>query len=124
MISDHISRDAAVAAKLSVVCAPVHKRALGIAVGATAGSLVFVVTAFHVLLHPAEGVNIELLNQYFYGYTVTWAGAATGALWGMGVGFVAGWFLAFVRNVCVAARLWWLSVGTDLANTRDFLDHI
>jgi hypothetical protein len=124
MIIDQLSRDAALAAKLSVVCAPVHKRALGIAVGTTAGGLVFAVTAFHVLVHPAQGVNIELLSQYFYGYTVTWTGAVTGAFWGMGVGFVAGWFLAFVRNVCVAARLWWLSVGTDLANTHDFLDHI
>ena len=121
---EQLARNATLPAELSRVCAPVHKRALGMAVGATAGGLVFLVTAFHVLVHPTEGPNIELLSQSFYGYTVTWAGAATGAFWGMVGGFVAGWFLAFVRNLCVAVRLWWVSVGTDLANTHDFLDHI
>ena len=59
MIIDQLSRDAALAAKLSVVCAPVHKRALGIAVGATAGSLVFAVTAFHVLVHPPKASTLN-----------------------------------------------------------------
>ena len=110
--------------ELARVCAPVHKRVLGLAVGMTAGGLVFAVTAFHVLVHPSRGPNIELLNQYFYGYTVTWAGAAIGAFWGMVAGFVAGWFLAFVRNVCVASRVWYMSARAELASTRDFLDHI
>ena len=117
--------DAALPVELARVCAPVHKRVLGLAVAITTGGLVFAVTAFHILfVDPSQALNIELLNQYFYGYTVSWAGAAIGAFWGMVGGFVAGWFLAFVRNVCVASRVWYLSARADLATTRDFLDQI
>ena len=116
--------DAVLPVDLARVCAPVHKRVLGLAVGLTAGGLVFAITAFHVIVHPSLGPNIELLNEYFYGYTVSWAGAAIGAFWGLVSGFVAGWFLAFVRNVCVASRVWYLSTRAELSSTRDFLDHI
>jgi hypothetical protein len=110
--------------EIARVCAPVHKRLLGMAVGLTVGGLVFALTAFHVIMQPTAGLNIGLLNQYFYGYTVSWPGAAIGAFWGMVGGFVAGWFLAFVRNVYVAAHMWYVSARAELAITRDFLDHI
>jgi hypothetical protein len=110
--------------ELARVCAPIHKRILGVAVGLTAGALMFVMTAFHILANPTSGPNIQLLNQYFYGYTVSWTGAVVGALWGGFGGFVAGWFLAFVRNVCVAVRIWYVSARAELMTTHDLLDHI
>jgi hypothetical protein len=116
--------DDALPLELARVCAPIHKRILGLAVGLTAGGLVFAITAFHVLADPTEGPNIQLLNQYFYGYTVSWTGAVIGGLWGVFGGFVAGWFLAFVRNVCVASRIWYVSARAELVSTHDFLDHI
>ena len=41
-----------------------------------------------------------------------------------GVGFVAGWFTAFVRNLVCAVWLLGVRVRADLVASRDFLDHI
>ena len=102
--------------------APAHKSALGAAVGLTLALLVFAVTAFHVAIQPADAPPIELLSQYLYGYTVTWTGAAIGACWGGVVGFVGGWFLAFLRNVTLA--VWLLVIRTKSQLSHPFLDHI
>jgi hypothetical protein len=104
--------------------APMHKRALGVAVGLLAAILVFGVTAFHVLARPAHALSLELLSQYFYGYTVTWVGAFIGAWWAFVAGFVGGWFAAFMRNLAVGLWLMVVRVRANLGETRDFLDHI
>jgi hypothetical protein len=104
--------------------APIHKRTLGVASGIVAALVVFAVTAFHVVEAPPEAPNIELLAQYFYGYDVTWRGAFIGAWWSFVAGFVAGWFVAFVRNFVLATWLFLLRTKADLARTTDFLDHI
>ena len=79
-------------------------RALGVAVGFAAGVSVFLLTAFHIVLASPDAANIELLSQYFYGYQVDWLGAFIGASWACFVGFVAGWFFAFVRNFALVSR--------------------
>jgi hypothetical protein len=104
--------------------APIHKRAFGIAIGTVVGVLVFGVTAFHRIANPQDALNIALLDQYFYGYAVSWPGAAIGALWGFFSGFVAGWFIAFCRNVALGMLLFIGKTRGELAQTRDFLDHI
>ena len=104
--------------------APLHKRALGLACGITAASLVFVVTAFHVVTAQQGGPNLQLLDQYFYGYDVTWRGACIGAWWSFVAAFVAGWFVAFVRNLVLATWIFVLRARADLVGTTDFLDHI
>lgn len=104
--------------------APVHKSALGIAVGLTFGALVFAVTAFHVTV-AANARDVELLGllgQYFYGYTVSWKGAVIGLLWGCFTGYVTGWFAAFARNLFLAA--WLLLVRAKAHLSQPFLDHI
>ncbi len=104
--------------------APMHKRALGMAVGISAALGVFLLTAFHLVLASPEAANIELLSQYFYGYRVDWLGAVIGAWWGGVVGFVAGWFFAFSRNFVLATWLLVVRARAELFETRDFLDHI
>lgn len=104
--------------------APMHKRALGLAVGLTAAALIFLVTAFHVVVRPDGDVPLYLLSQYFYGYDLTWRGAAVGAWWALLAGFVAGWFGAFLRNLVVGLWLMVVRVRANLSETRDFLDHI
>jgi hypothetical protein len=103
--------------------APVHKRALGVAVGLTVALVVFVVTAFHIIANPID-VPIDLMGQYFYGYDTTWRGALIGVWWGFVSGFAAGWFLAFLRNFSVATWIFVVRAKASLAQTRDFLDHI
>ena len=109
---------------LTYAFAPIHKRALGVAVGLVCGALFFAITAFHVIVHPSNAPPIELLVQYFYGYTVTWPGAVVGLCWGGITGFVLGWFLALVRNLAVSISVFVLKTRANLKQTADFLDHI
>ncbi len=104
--------------------APLHKRALGVAVGSVAGLAFFFVTAFHVVLRPSGAPPIALLSQYFYGFEVSWWGAFVGLFWGFITGFVAGWFVAFVRNLVTAIKIFIFRTKGELAQTKDFLDHI
>jgi len=104
--------------------APMHKRALGLAVGLTAGLVVFLVTVFHVTAHPDDGPSIGLLSAYFYGYRVTWQGAFIGFWWALVAGFTAGWFVAFLHNLGVAIWIFWIRAKASFVQTSDFLDHI
>jgi hypothetical protein len=104
--------------------APVHKRAMGLAVALVAGGGCFLLTAVPLLRGRPPELMLELLDNYFYGYTVSWTGALIGAWWAGVTGFVAGWFLAFLRNGILAVRLVLLRARADLARTRDFMDHI
>ena len=112
------------AADLALAFAPLDKRAFGVAVGAATGLVVFGATAVYLLRGAPARPHLALLGEYFYGYTASWRGAFIGLLWGCGVGFVAGWFLAFCRNLTLATSIWLLRTRNELAQTRDFLDHI
>lgn len=107
---------------LVLAFAPLHKRAFGIAVGAAAGLLFFLVTAVELL--RGVDIGLYLLGEYFYGYTVSWTGALIGLLWGFVVGFVAGWFIAFCRNLALAISIFISRTRGELDATADFLDHI
>jgi hypothetical protein len=114
----------AVEVVLARVFAPLHKRVFGTVIGLTAGVGVFLVTAFHVVVQPPGGPELELLANYFYGYEVTWRGSLIGAWWGFVAGFAAGFFAAFVRNFAMATWLFFVRTKAHLEETRDFLDHI
>ena len=123
-MATHLAQTESLEHALELAFAPLHKRAFGVAVGAAAAVFLFVLTVFHIAVQPEEAPNIALLSQYFYGYTVSWPGAVAGALWGFFTGYVAGWFLAFCRNVVLGIMLFIGRTRTELEATRDFLDHI
>ena len=102
--------------------APIHKLALGVACGLTAGALVAFATVMQILVGPPDGMPLALLGQFFAGYRVSFTGAAIGFFWGGMVGFVAGWFLAFLKNLFTA--LWKFGLRLNSALTQPFLDHI
>jgi hypothetical protein len=110
--------------ELVLAFAPVHKRAFGVAIGTAAGVSLFVATLMYWAREPQDGDGLWLLIQYFRGYSVTVAGAFVGLVWGFVTGFVAGWFFAFSRNLVVATSVFLVRAKADLAETRDFLDHI
>lgn len=107
---------------LQMAIAPIHKMALGVATGLVCGLAVFAATAVIVALQPIPQPRLDLLANYFYGYTVTWGGAVVGFGWAFGVGFVGGWFVGFVRNFVTA--VWIFFVRTRAQFSRNFLDHI
>lgn len=122
MPSQQWQSDGSLPRSIALAFAPVHKSALGIAVGLAFGALLGAITIFHVALNPPNAPDIGLLAQYFYGYTVSWSGAAIGFFWGVISGFVIGWFVAFVRNFTLA--VWLLFVRTKAQLSQPFLDHI
>ncbi|MFQ5689206.1 MAG: hypothetical protein ACE5HQ_02915 [Gemmatimonadota bacterium] len=109
--------------KLLLAFAPLHKRALGLAVGLVFGALVFALTLLHVFL-IRDPSGIRLLGQYFYGYSVSVQGAFIGLFWGFVTGFTLGWFAAFCRNLAIATFMFLGRTRAELRATRDFLDHI
>jgi hypothetical protein len=110
---------------VALAFAPLHKRALGTAVGLATGLTIFLMTAIFLLRGPdAEGINLWPLASYFAGYSPTWTGALIGFAWGCVVGFVGGWFVAFCRNMVIAISLFLIRTRSEMNETRDFLDHI
>ena len=110
--------------ELQLAFAPIHKRAFGTAVGVAFALLVAAVTLVHLLLDPETNEMLGLLGQFFYGYSVSPAGILVGAFWGFVAGFVAGWFAAFCRNLAIAVPVFITRTRAELAETREFLDHI
>lgn len=110
--------------QLRLAFAPIHKRALGLALGTGVGLSIALLTLVDLLMDREGMVPLSLLAQYFAGYEESWRGVVIGGFWGFVAGAVAGWFLAFCRNLFLG--LWLLVVRSrnELARTRDFLDHI
>jgi protoporphyrinogen oxidase len=76
--------------------------ALGLSTGAVAGIVLFLATVFLVLKGgPVIGPTLQLLNNFFPGYTVTLSGSLFGLGYGFLAGFATGWGFAFVRNLTV-----------------------
>jgi hypothetical protein len=113
----------AVERALVLAFAPMHKRIFATATGIAAALIVAIATLVAVLSAPAD-TGLYLLKAYFRGYDVTWPGILIGGAWAGMVGFVGGWFLAFVRNFTLATWLLYVRVRANMAQTRDFLDHI
>jgi hypothetical protein len=104
--------------------APMHKAAFGMAIGLVGALVMALVTVAAILFERVGRFPLHYMAQFFYGYDVSWSGVAIGAGWAMLVGFVAGWFFAFCRNLVLAVSVFVIRTRAELAQTRDFLDHI
>lgn len=104
--------------------APLHKAAFGVAVGVACALVVGAMTILSLVRPPDPPVPLHLFEQYFRGYTVSGPGVVIGAAWAGFTGFVFGWFAAFSRNLVVAVSLFIIRTRAELAQTRDFLDHV
>jgi hypothetical protein len=104
--------------------APLHRSALGIACGVVVGGLIYAATLVLVLHGRDPNVKLYLLNQFFWGYSVSWLGALIGFLWGWVVGFVLGYGFALVRNAAVWMWLTVIRSRAEMEQYSDFLDHL
>jgi len=101
-----------------------HKAAFGVATG-VAGAILMAAITVMVLVSPrARGFPLDLLGEYFAGYTVSWGGVFVGMGWGFLVAFVGGWFLAFCRNLALAIIAFAIRTRAELTEMKTFLDHI
>ena len=104
---------------------PLHRRALGFAVGVVMGGLLFLATLVVMLRKGVDNtIELELLNQFFWGYSVSPVGAFIGLLWGFTTGFVLGWTLAVLRNLIVWVWLTAVRSRAEMDQYSDFLDHL
>jgi len=77
----------------------------GLSLGVLTGLVVFVATIWLVIKGgPQVGKHLQLLSQYYIGYTVTWAGAFVGLFYGFLTGYVGGWLVAWMYNLIVNIR--------------------
>jgi protoporphyrinogen oxidase len=105
--------------------ARMDKLALAAATGSMSGLLVFLATIW-LLFKGGEaiGPNLQLLSQYFAGYTVTVKGAFIAFGYSFGWGFLFGWLIAYLRNFFLSCYAYRLKKKTESLSFRDLIDHI
>ncbi len=65
----------------------------------------FVMTAWLLIKGgPKVGQHLQLLGQYFPGYSVTWKGSLIGFFYGAIVGGIIGWIIGKIYNGIVGIR--------------------
>ena len=109
--------------KTNYLFTPVDKRAFGVAIGVVSALVLGGLTIVDVIASDPLPA-LDLLREYFAGYSLSPLGALIGGAWGFAVGFCAGWFIAFTRNFVLAVSLFFLRSRADLDDASDFLDHI
>ncbi len=99
--------------------------AFGLASGLAAGLVLFLATITLVIKGgPVVGPNLQLLSQYFPGYTITAAGSLVGLAYGFVVAFVAAWVFACVRNATVFLYLVVIHRRAELARLWRILEYL
>jgi len=74
-----------------------HKPAFGLATGIVMGLCIFICTVWVML--KGGGNTFVLLEQFYVGYSISWAGAFIGLGWGFVSGFIGGWVFALLYNI-------------------------
>lgn len=82
-----------------------NAKAVGFALGALCGLVVFVATNW-LLVKGGDtvGPHLALLSQYFIGYDVSFTGSLIGFMYGFAAGGVAGLLLGWLYNKIVLFR--------------------
>jgi hypothetical protein len=102
----------------------IDKLGLATSTGAVSGLLVFLATLWLTFFGDRIATQgLQLLDQYFIGYTVT----AKGLFIAMGYtflwGFLFGWLFAYLYNLFVAFYIYRVKRKLGMLSFRDFLDH-
>jgi protoporphyrinogen oxidase len=96
---------------------------LATAIGSVLGLLIFLATIWLSIKGGVATEYLQLLNQYFFGYTVTVKGAFIGLAYCFSWGFLLGWLIAYLRNFFMAYYIYRIKRKVELLTFRDFLDH-
>jgi protoporphyrinogen oxidase len=105
--------------------ARMDKLAFATAVGSVSGLLFFIATIWLIIKGGhVVGPNLRLLGQYFVGYTVTVKGAFVALGYSFVWGFLFGWLLAYLRNLCLGLYIYQVKKEAELLSLKDFFDHL
>ncbi|HEY4281743.1 MAG TPA: hypothetical protein VGM62_01680 [Chthoniobacterales bacterium] len=81
------------------------RNVLGLTLGILCAGGIFLATNILVLKGGAHvGLHLQLLNQFFPGYSVTVFGSIIGAAYAFVAGYISGWIIATVYNWVVLLR--------------------
>jgi protoporphyrinogen oxidase len=104
--------------------ARMDKLGLATATGSVSGLLIFLATLWLVIKGgEVIGPNLQLLNSFFIGYTVTLKGAFIGFANSFIWGFLAGWLFANLRNLTIAFYIYRVKRKIEMHSFRDFMEH-
>jgi hypothetical protein len=91
--------------EVSQTLAQIKADALALVCGLIGGVGLFIMTAWLVIKDGQQaGQHLQLLSNYFVGYSVTWPGAFIGLLYGALTGGVVGWAVSVIYNKVATLR--------------------
>ncbi len=91
--------------ELSQAVANIQAGVLAFVGGIIGGLGLFFMTVWLLLEDgPKVGSHLQLLSNYFIGYSVTWSGSVIGLLYGAVTGSVLGWTIGFIYNRIAGIR--------------------
>ena len=78
---------------------------MGLVVGLLSAFFLFAATNWLVLLGGTQiGPHLNLLGQFFPGYSVSFTGSVVGGVYAFIIGFAAGWMTSRLYNFFVGLR--------------------
>jgi hypothetical protein len=85
--------------------AKIQARVLAVTCALIGGIGLFVMTVWLLIKGgPNVGTHLQLLGQYFIGYSVTWKGSVIGLFYGAVTGGAVGWAISKIYNEVVRIR--------------------
>lgn len=91
--------------EISQTLARIKADALALVCALIGGVGLFAMTVWLVIKGgPGAGQHLQLLSNYFIGYSVTWPGAFVGLVYGIVAGGVIGWAIGTIYNKVVTLR--------------------
>ena len=91
--------------EISQTLARLKADALALVCALIGGGGLFAMTAWLVIKDGRQaGQHLQLLSNYFVGYSVTWPGALVGLVYGAITGGVVGWAIGRIYNKVVNIR--------------------
>lgn len=119
----YLEEDPAREALLAPAFARMDKLAFAVSLG-TASGLVLLLATLWLVVKGGEvvGPNLRLLENYFFGYTVTVKGAFLAFGCAFAYGFLFGWLLAYLRNLILAFYLYMAKRKAEMLSLRDFFE--
>jgi hypothetical protein len=104
--------------------ARMDKLAFATAAGSVCGLLFFMATIWSIVKGgDVVTSNLQLLGQYFLGYTVSIKGAFIAFGYSFSWGFLFGWLFAYLRNFLLAYYLYRVKKKSELLTIKEFFDH-
>ncbi len=76
-----------------------NKKAFALACGIIWGATILMMTLW--VLWRGGGNTMILLEQFYFGYSISYLGAVIGLIYGFVDGFIGGWIFAWLYNIFV-----------------------